>query len=146
MSERPSLGVSVGVWRGDRVLLVRRGTQPFKDRWTFPGGRVEWGETLAEAAVRETHEETGLAISAPLFAHMLEIVGAPDVRGRAAWHAVLAVHAAVCEQGDPVAGDDAADARFVAVDDIAGLATTPDLIDHVAATGRLIRSAGSARR
>lgn len=146
MIERPSLGVSVGIWRDDRVLLVRRGTQPFKDRWTFPGGRVEWGETLAEAARRETLEETGLVIIDPVFSHVLEIVGPPDVSGRAAWHAVLAVHAAVSPGGDPVAGDDAADARFVGVGELPDLVTTPGLADHVAATRRLIRSAGSALR
>ena len=45
----PRLGVSVGVWRGDRVLLVKRGGQTYGGLWSFPGGHVEWGERLADA-------------------------------------------------------------------------------------------------
>ncbi len=131
---RPSLGVSVGVWRGARVLLIRRGQPPYRDAWTFPGGRVEWGETLAEAARREVREETGLGIADLVFVHPLEFVGARDPAGTAAFHTVLMVHAARSDHGEPRAGDDAAEARFVDPAAIAGLVTTPGLMTHVAAT------------
>ena len=45
-----------------RVLLVLRAIEPALGKWTFPGGFVEWGESVGEAAVRETQEETGLAV------------------------------------------------------------------------------------
>lgn len=64
---RPELCVGAVACRGDEVLLVRRGTEPERGRWSVPGGRVEPGETLAEAVLRELHEETGLdALCGPL--------------------------------------------------------------------------------
>jgi 8-oxo-dGTP diphosphatase len=60
--EQPTVGVGGVVIVGDRVVLIRRGTAPLKGRWSIPGGRLEWGETLAEGVRRELREETGLDV------------------------------------------------------------------------------------
>jgi ADP-ribose pyrophosphatase YjhB (NUDIX family) len=58
----PQLAVSAGIFRDGKILLVRRAREPAKGVYTFPGGRVEFGESLAEALTREIREETGLVI------------------------------------------------------------------------------------
>jgi mutator protein MutT len=60
----PRVGVGGVVICEDRVLLVRRGKEPLRGRWVVPGGTVELGESLADAVVREIHEETGIQVAA----------------------------------------------------------------------------------
>ena len=59
LQQVPKLGVSAAIWRDGKVLLVERAKPP-KGIWAFPGGHVELGETLEEAAARELQEETGM--------------------------------------------------------------------------------------
>lgn len=108
--KRPHTGVGVVVWRGPEVLLIRRGKDPFKGQWSIPGGTLEFGETLHQAALRELKEET--AIEA-------EIAGLIDVYEslHATAHYVMIDYVARWTAGEPVAGDDAADARFFTFDD-----------------------------
>ena len=61
-TDRPQLAVSAGIFRDGKILLVRRAREPSKGVYTFPGGRVEFGESLIEALAREVREETGLVI------------------------------------------------------------------------------------
>ncbi len=122
MSEvrRPSPCAGVVCLRGPEVLLIRRGKPPRLGEWSLPGGRIEWGETAAEAALRELREETGVAAE---LLGLLDVVDGvfkgPD--GGIERHYVLVDFAARWVSGEPVAGDDAAEARFWPAGQAAGL-------------------------
>ena len=127
MTRQVELAVGAVVLHHDHVLLVCRSTQPEAGRWSFPGGRVEPGERMADAAAREVREETGLdvKISHPL--DWIERIG-PD------HHFVLVDFAAtVTERQTPTPGDDAADARWVYLDEISSLALVDGLLDFLRA-------------
>ncbi|TCD14270.1 NUDIX hydrolase [Oricola cellulosilytica] len=123
-SPRPSIAVSV-VARDPATglfLLVRRGLPPAQGLWAFPGGKVGFGETLLEAAQREFHEETGLCLRNTRFHRFLELM-ADGSGDDPAHHFVLAVHRADAS-GEPVAGDDAAEASWFDVGAMSGLPIT----------------------
>lgn len=137
--KRPALGVSTVVRRGDSVLLVRRGKAPLRDIWAFPGGLVEFGESLAAAAAREVLEETGITVTIDGPIDHAEVV-LHDAAGAPERHYVLIVFAGTWRAGEPVAGDDAAEARWVDAADLARFPKTPD-------TDRILsRIYGSAMR
>lgn len=110
--ERPRVGVATLLRRGGQVLLVRRKYAPRQGCWGLPGGKLEWGETLLEAAMRELREETGLE------ADPLEVITALDVIDREGeavqLHYVLVVVGAGAPRGEPVLGDDAAEVGWFA--------------------------------
>lgn len=105
--------VGVVCLRGEEVLLIKRGTPPRLGQWSVPGGRLEWRETLQGAALRELKEETG--VDAELLGLIDVIDGVFPARpgGEITRHYVLIDYAARWTGGEPVAGDDAAEARFV---------------------------------
>ena len=108
----PTPAVGVVCLKGEEVLLIRRGTPPRVGEWSLPGGRIEPGERLADAALRELREETGVAA---------ELIGLIDVVDglfpEAGRHYVLIDYAALWTGGEPTAGDDAAEAAFFPLDE-----------------------------
>jgi 8-oxo-dGTP diphosphatase len=109
---RPVVAVGAIVFRDNRVLLVRRGEPPSRDLWAIPGGRVEIGETLQQAAEREILEETGITILArePVYTFdYIERDGAALPR----FHYVIVDLIADYVRGETRAGDDAADVRWI---------------------------------
>ena len=135
---RPALGVSTLVLRDDSVLLVRRGKPPLRDAWAFPGGLVEFGESLAEAAAREVLEETAVTVRIDGPIDHAEIV-LRDGTGVPERHYVVIVLAGTWLAGEPVAGDDAAEARWVALAERGSFPKTPDterILDRVVSGAR----------
>lgn len=104
--ERPVVGVGVIVWRGDEVLLVRRGREPRKGQWSLPGGAQELGETVREAAVREVREETGLEVEATGIVDVVDSI-TPGEDGRVRYHYTLVDVLAEWRAGEAAPADDA---------------------------------------
>ena len=109
-----------------RLLLVRRGRPPGVGRWSLPGGRVEHGEVLAEAVVREVAEETGLDCRCGPLVGWVERIGA-------GYHFVILDYWVTVPEGAPaVAGDDADEVRWVSRADLEGLELVPRLLEFLA--------------
>lgn len=110
---RPELCVGAVAVAEDRLLLVRRGRGPAAGAWSVPGGRVEPGETLAEAVLRELAEETGLEGVCD------ELIGWVERMGAEHHYVILDFAVTILEPSDPRAGDDAAEAEWVPLDEVA---------------------------
>lgn len=103
-------------FRGDQVLLIKRGKAPRMGEWSIPGGHVEWGETTAQAAVREVMEETAIEAEA---LDLIEVIDAIGPGEPPQGHYVLVDYLGRWVSGEPKAGCDAAEAMFVPLSDLA---------------------------
>ncbi len=109
----------------ERLLLVRRGHGPAAGTWSVPGGRIEPGETVQEAVVRELLEETGIEGVCG------ELIGWAE-RIDDEHHAVILDFAVtLLEASEPVAGDDATEARWVLLWDVAEMNLAPGLAEFL---------------
>jgi len=107
----PLVGVGAVIVQEARVLLVQRGREPMKGRWTIPGGLIEIGESLLEAVVRETREETGLEVEPIELVELLDRIHREE--GRVRYHYVIADYLCRVTGGTLAAADDAAAVRWV---------------------------------
>jgi 8-oxo-dGTP diphosphatase len=131
----PVVGVGAVVIEGDSVLLVRRGREPFLDRWSLPGGAVELGETLEQAVAREVEEEAGLAVTPVSALKALDRIER-DTCGRVQFHYVLVDF--VCKlrrtEDEPRAASDVSDTQWVQIVELRGsklFALPEQLIDLI---------------
>jgi 8-oxo-dGTP diphosphatase len=133
---RPQLAVSAVIFRDSKVLLVRRARRPALGLYSVPGGRVEFGETLAQALAREVMEETGLTIALAGLAGWREAV--PDPRRGNPGHFVILSFAARWVSGEVSLNDELDDAQWRDPEDLRDLATTEGLADIIRAARDLI--------
>lgn len=111
------VGVGAVIVRGGRALIVRRAHEPRKGEWSLPGGLLELGESLADAARREVREETGLEVELGPIIETFDRVHR-DAEGRIRYHFVIVDFVCWSDDGEPVAGSDAEDVAWVGADEI----------------------------
>ena len=136
--DRPQVAVGAIVVKDDRVLLVKRSKPPGEGLWAIPGGRVELGETLQQAAEREIMEETGLTIQAKDPVYTFEIIE-PEGTERPRFHYVIVDFAAEYVKGALTPSDDASEARWVSSQELKRLPvsqTTTEVLKNVVHFGQ----------
>jgi 8-oxo-dGTP diphosphatase len=131
---RPQLAVSAAIFRDGKVLLVRRARSPANGFYSLPGGRVEYGESLATALHREVDEETGLKIEALGLAGWREVL--PSASGGG--HYLILSFAARWLDREPVLNEEHDDFKWLRPNKIGGLKLTGGLEEIVAAALRLV--------
>ena len=134
----PACAVGAIVLHEGRLLLVKRDREPARGRWSLPGGRVELGETLNEALVREVKEETGIDVDVDGLCGVAERIVRDD-DAAIEHHFVILDYYATARTTDLTAGDDAADARWVTMSELPDYALTSGLIEFLADRGILAR-------
>lgn len=113
MTGKPQPAVGTVCFRGDDVLLIRRGTKPLAGDWSIPGGRIEFGEGAETAALRELAEETGVTARLCGLIDVVDAIFRSRGSGDVTRHYVLFDYAAIWVSGEPVAGDDADHAEWI---------------------------------
>jgi ADP-ribose pyrophosphatase YjhB (NUDIX family) len=132
---RPQLAVSAAIFRDGKVLLVRRARSPGKGFYSFPGGRVEFGESLHAALQREIREETGLGIEIVGLAGWREVLSSPGGGG----HYLIMSFAAHWRAGEPRLNEELDDFKWLPPSALGDLKLTGGLIEVLEAAERLIR-------
>ncbi len=137
MSDKPQPAVGTVCFKGEDVLLIRRGTKPLAGDWSLPGGRIEFGERAEAAALRELTEETGIAARLVGLIDVVDAIFTSRTTGAVARHYVLFDYAAVWISGEPEAGDDADHAEWISPARLAELALWDETRRVIAAARKL---------
>lgn len=124
----PILGVGALVMKNDEILLVQRGHAPMAGEWAVPGGKVEYGETMAAAVRREIREETGIDVETGEMVYMFESIAEDG-----SYHYVVFDYLARAIEPIPplIAADDALDARWVSLSELSSLPVSKPTLDLI---------------
>ena len=137
----PRLGASAAIFRDGAVLLGERGKGALAGMWSLPGGHVEPGERVADAAGREVAEETGVIADILGLVELHEVIRR-NPSGEVSWHYVIAVHFGVWRRGEPVPASDCRATRFVALDALSSVPLTDGAEAIIRKAQRLLDGAG----
>jgi len=116
----PAAGIVV-IKNQNEVLLIRRGKPPYQGEWSIPGGKIEYGETTSEAALRELKEETGIEADLVGLIDVIDSIGLREKGQPGDWHYLLVDYAARWVSGEPVAQDDVDEAVFYPLEEALAL-------------------------
>ena len=128
--EVPLVGIGAVIIEGARVVLVKRAHPPLQDQWSIPGGVLEVGELVHEAAVREAREETGLVVEP------VELLGVYDrvlrnAEQRVQYHYVLIDFLCRRVAGELAAASDATEVRYFTREELPGMKLADDTVDVI---------------
>jgi len=124
--DQPLVGVGVLIRDGEKILIVRRAGEPSKGLWSIPGGLVELGERVRDAAVREVREETGLSVEIEDLLGVFDSV-TKDESGAVRYHYILVDFLAHSAGGKLKPASDISDARWISPGEVDQYATTRTL-------------------
>lgn len=139
--QRPYLAVSAAIFRGGKVLIVRRARKPALNLYTLPGGAVEVGESLTDAVIREAREETSLEIEPVSLAGHREAI-MRDKENRIERHFVILCFASRWLKGEPILNSELDDARWIDPAELSAYRTTEGLAEIVAAAATALLRTG----
>ena len=115
--KRPVVGVGAIILDGDKILLEKRKNSPGKGKWSVPGGLVELGERIEQAAIREVKEETGLVVYEPRLVGIVDHISL-DESGKVKYHFVIVDYLVTVKGGKPKAASDADALKWVSFNDV----------------------------
>lgn len=121
--DQPVVGIGIVIVKDQKIVLIKRGNDPGKGKWSIPGGLVELGEHIDHAVIREAQEETCLTIVNP---RLLDVVDNVDVDGdgKIKYHYVIVDYLVQVVGGDIAAASDAEELRWVPFDEVEGYILT----------------------
>ena len=115
--DQPIVGIGAVIINGGKIVLIKRGNEPGKGKWSIPGGHVNLGEALEQAVIRESKEETGLDVENP---RLIDVVSNVDLdeKGKVKYHHVIIDYFVHVKNGTAQASSDAAELRWVPFDKV----------------------------
>ena len=134
---RPWVGIGAVIFRGDRVLLARRGKPPRLGAWSLPGGAQHLGEGAVECARRELLEETGIEAGPLILADVIDAVNR-DPDGRVRYHYTIIDYCGHWAAGEARPGDDVAEIAWAAPAELPGYALTREALAVIEKARRLL--------
>ncbi len=115
--DQPIVGIGAVIIQDGKIVLIKRGNEPSKGKWTIPGGLVELGESLEAAVIRETKEEVCLDVDNPSLIGVVDNVDL-DEQGKVKYHYVIIDYLVHVIAGNIQAASDAAELRWVPFDEV----------------------------